>query len=47
MRVYTALIPEHPGEKTLEAYLAHAMPLLPYFVIRDAFEKRDVKMNGV
>ena len=47
MRVYTALIPEQPGEKTLEAYLAHAMPLLPYFVIRDAFEKRDVKMNGV
>ena len=46
MRVYTAKVPEQTGEKTLEAYLAHALPLLPQFVLRDAFACRDVKMNG-
>ena len=47
MRLYTAVIPENTGEKTIEAYLAHAMPLLPQFVIRDAFANRDVKMNDI
>ena len=46
MRVYSALIPEQPADSSLEAYLAHAMPLLPQFVIRDAFNRRDVKMVG-
>ena len=46
MRVYTAVIPEKPGEMTLEAYITHAMPLLPQFVIRDSFLNHDVKMAG-
>ena len=46
MRLYTARIPQQVGEKTLEGYLAHAMPLLPQFVIRDAFAHHDVKMDG-
>ncbi len=46
MRDYTAQIPEKPSDSTVEAYLAHAMPLLPQFVIRDAFAKHDVKMAG-
>ncbi len=46
MRVYSAMIPDHPGEKTLIAYLVHALPLLPQFVLRDAFAQHDVKMAG-
>ena len=47
MQLYTARIPEQAGEKTLEAYLSHAMPLLPQFVLREAFQRRDVKMDDV
>lgn len=47
MRVYQANAPENLGAVRLENYLAQAMPLLPARVIRDAFQKRDVKMNGV
>ncbi len=47
MRVYTARVPQQPGEKTLAAYLQHAFPLLPAFALRDAFARRDVKIDGV
>ncbi len=47
MQVYTATIPEKTGERTLDAYLSHAMPLLPQFVLREAFQRRDVKMDNV
>ena len=46
MRVYTATVPEHPGERTLEAYLRHALCLLPAFVLRDAFRRKDVQSDG-
>ena len=46
MQVYEALIPENLPPQRLEAYLAHAFPLLPPHVIRDALQKRDVKMSG-
>ncbi len=46
MRVYTAKVPDRAAEKTLESYLAHAMPLIPPHVLRDAFARRDVKVNG-
>ena len=47
MRVYQARVPDLIADQTLETYVTHAMPLLPQFVIRDAFAHRDVKMNGV
>ncbi len=46
MQVYQAVVPETVSERTLEAYLIKALPLLPQFVIRDAFSRRDVKMDG-
>lgn len=46
MRLYTAQIPEKPQEKTLLAYLTHALPLLPAHVLREAFARRDVRMDG-
>ena len=47
MRVYEALIPENARSMRLDAYAAQAFPLLPPNVLRDAFAKRDVKMDGV
>ena len=47
MRVYSAQVPQEPGFRTLEAYLLRALPLLPQFALREAFAKRDVKMDGV
>ena len=46
MRLYTALIPDRVAEKTLSSYLTHALPLLPAHVLRDAFARRDVRMDG-
>ena len=44
---YSVNVPENIPEMTLLNYIARAFPLLPGNVIRDAFNKRDVKMNGV
>ena len=47
MRVYEARVPENVQGMKLEKYLSLAMPLLPARVMRDAFDARDIKMNGV
>ena len=46
MEKYEALIPPCAEGMTLGRYVQQAMPLLPAHVVRDAFEKRDVKMDG-
>lgn len=46
MNVYTCRVPENLPRMKIAAYLAHALPLLPYNVVRDALKKRDVKANG-
>ena len=43
---YCVTVPENIPEMSLQNYVAHAFPLLPGSVVRDAFSKRDVKMNG-
>lgn len=47
MRIYEAIIPENRPAGRLENYLMQAFPLLPPRIIREALQKRDVKMNGV
>lgn len=47
MRLYEAVIPDNQPTGRLSAYLAQAFPMLPAWVIRDAFDKRDVKLDGV
>lgn len=47
MNVYEAIIPENAPRQKLESYLAHAFPLLPGHVIRNALSKKDVKLDGV
>lgn len=44
---YSVTAPENLPEMTLQAYVLRAFPLLSAAAIRDAFDKRDVKMNGV
>ncbi len=49
MRVfkYSVDVPENIPEMTLQNYIARAFPLLSGAAVRDAFNKRDVKMNGL
>lgn len=46
MRVYEAFVPERAENMRLERYAAQAFSLLPPHVLRDAFTRRDVKVNG-
>lgn len=46
MKIYVCCVPENLPAMKWEAYLAHALPLLPYTVIRDALKRRDVKADG-
>jgi len=46
MRVYEVNVPMDMENQRLENYLFQALSLLPAHVIRDAFKRRDVKMNG-
>ena len=43
---YTVKVPDDAPRMQLGAYVRHAFPLLPQYVLRDAFDKRDVKMDG-
>ena len=45
MNVYEAIIPKNAPRQKLESYLAHAFPLLPGHVIRNALSKKDVKLD--
>ena len=47
MNKYCVTAPENIPDMTLQSYLAHAMPLLSFGALREAFQKKDVKMNGV
>ena len=47
MKIFEAIIPENWPEGKLESYLSQAFPLLPLRIIRDALQKRDVKINGI
>ena len=44
---YAVTVPENIGEMSVQRYLQHALPLLSSVALRDAFKKRDVKMDGV
>lgn len=44
---YSVTVPENIPEMTLQSYAVHAFPLLSSHALREAFQKRDVKMNGV
>ena len=46
MRVYEATATEKAEGMRLQQYIAQAMPLLPAHVARDAFARRDVKLDG-
>lgn len=46
MRLYEAAVPEKADGVRLEKYAAQAFSLLPPHVLRDAFDRRDVKLNG-
>ena len=41
-----SVVPETAPEMTLARYISRAWPLVPAFAVRDAFKKRDVKVNG-
>lgn len=44
---YSVNVPENIPEMTLQNYIMRAFPLLPGAAVREAFSKRDIKMNGV
>lgn len=46
MKLYTVIIPEAQQPGRLYPLLCRLLPQLPARVIRDAFDKRDVKQNG-
>ncbi len=46
MNVYEAIVPACAEGMQAMRYIQQAMPLLPAHVVRDAFARRDVKMDG-
>ncbi|MBE5787965.1 MAG: RluA family pseudouridine synthase [Clostridiales bacterium] len=46
MKIYHLIVPEGAAGTRAEVCIARGMPLLPAYVIREAFKRRDVKMNG-
>ena len=46
MRVYEATAPQRAEGMRLDKYISLAFPLLPPHVVRDAFDKKDVKVDG-
>lgn len=47
MRVYRFDVPLDTPDMTVAAWLLRALPLLPHHLLREAFDKRDVKMNSI
>ena len=41
-----SVVPDAAPEMTVARYISRAWPLLPAYAARDAFKKRDVKVNG-
>lgn len=46
MKLYTISIPESIQPGRLLAYVKRMLPDVPEYVLREAFQKRDVKVNG-
>jgi 23S rRNA pseudouridine955/2504/2580 synthase len=46
MKRYTVIIPDNHPAVHLAQYLRQAFPLLPGWAIRDAFKRRDIKLDG-
>lgn len=46
MKLYTFTIPEKAPEGRLFAYARRMLPEAPEYALREAFQKRDVKLNG-
>ncbi|MEG2702407.1 MAG: RluA family pseudouridine synthase [Clostridia bacterium] len=46
MKLYTFTIPGNAAEGSLRAYTRRMLPELAEYMVREAFEKRDVKVNG-
>lgn len=44
---YCVTAPDNLPEMSLQSYVSHAFPLLKGNALREAFAKRDVKMNGL
>lgn len=44
---YSVRAPQHVPRVTLQSFVRHAFPLLPESAVRQAFERRDVKMDGM
>jgi 23S rRNA pseudouridine955/2504/2580 synthase len=47
MAVFEGIIPENLPPMRLDKYLQRALPELPAWAIREAFSRRDVKMDGL
>ena len=47
MKVYVATVSPDRKKGKLVGFLSHAFPLLPNHIVRNAFDKKDVKVNGV
>ncbi len=47
MAVFEGIIPENLPPMRLDKYLQRALPELPAWAIREAFSRRDVKMEGL
>lgn len=46
MKLHTFVIPPHAGKTRLAAYARRMLPQVPEYALREAFQKRDVKVNG-
>ena len=46
MKLYELTIPAHAQEGRLLAYARRMLPDVPQHILREAFQKRDVKVNG-
>lgn len=47
MKLYELIVPEHVLPVRADKYLKKALPELPDVAIREAFSRKDIKMNGV
>ena len=46
MKLYTLSIPQNVQEGRLLAYARRMLPEVPEYILREAFQKRDVKLDG-
>lgn len=46
MKLHTFVIPPHAEKTRLASYARRMLPQVPEYALREAFQKRDVKVNG-